>query len=155
MIERSNGTLESVLRKSCVNPGELDTPLRLSVHNANQRIIQHLGHSPTEILLGMKPNFLPQFHDEWTSELMNALQSGSYIESPSDHRRAVEDCIAHIVELRVRITKSSEEQKYKEKENCDRGMRNWTSKTHDLFMLHSGKLQPRWRGPFVAEKICR
>lgn len=80
MIERSNGILESVLRKSCNNPGEWDTPLPSSVHNANQRIIHHLGHSPTEILLGIKPNPLPQFQAEETSGLINTLQSGNYIE---------------------------------------------------------------------------
>lgn len=94
MIERSNGILESVLRKSCNNPGEWDIPLPTSAHNANQRIIHHLGHSPTEIFLGIQPNPLPQFQVEGTS---------------------------------------------------------------DLVILHrkeSGKLEPRWKGPFTIEKFA-
>ena len=101
MIERSNGILESVLRKSCNNPGEWDIPLPTSAHSANQRIIHHLGHSPTEIFLGIQPNPLPQFQAEGTSELVHTLQSGNYIESLPNHRKAVENYIAHTVELRT------------------------------------------------------
>ena len=157
MIERSNGILESVLRKLCNSPGEWDTPLPLSTHNANQRIIQHLGYSPTEILLGIKSNPLPHFQAEGKLELVNTLQSGNYIENPLNHRRAVENCIAHVVELRARKAKLSKEQKGKEKEKYDRGVKNWTFKPQDLVMPHqkeSGKLEPRWKGLFIVEKFA-
>ena len=126
-----------------------DVPLPTSAYSANQRIIHHLGHSPTEILLGIQPNPLPQFYVERTSKLVH---TGNYIESLPNHRKAVENCIAHTVELRAKVAKLSEAQKEKEKEKYNHGVKNWTFKPQDLVILHQkkpGKLQPRWRGPFM------
>lgn len=128
-----------------------------SAHNANQRVIHHLGHSLTEIFLGIQPNPLPQFQVEGTSELVHTLQSGNHIESLPNLGKKVENCIVHTVELRAKIAKLSEAQKDKEKEKYDREVKNWTFQPQDLVILHqkeSGKLETRWKGPFMIEKFA-
>lgn len=67
-----------------------DIPLLKSANSANQRIIHHLGYSPTDVILGIQPNPLPQFQVEGTSELVHTLQSKNYIESLPNHRKTVE-----------------------------------------------------------------
>ena len=134
-----------------------DIPLPTSAYSANQRIIHHLGHSPTEILLGIQPNPLPQFHVEGTAKLVHTLQLGNYIESLPNHRKAVKNCIGHTVELRAKVAKLSEAQKEKEKQKYNHGVKNWTFKPQNLVILHQkkpGKLQPRWRGPFMIENFA-
>ena len=92
-----------------------------------------------EILLGIQPKPLPQFQVEGTSELVHTLQSRNCIESLPNHREAVENCIAHTVELRAKVAKLSEAKKEKEKEKYDRGVKSWTFKPQDLVMLHQKK----------------
>ena len=101
------------------------------------------------MLLGIQPNSLPQFQVEGTSELVHTLPSVKYTESPPNHRKAVENCIA--VELQAKALKEKETEKY------DRGVKDWSFKPQDLVMNHqkkSGKLEPRWSGPFMIEKFA-
>ena len=61
------------------------------------------------------------------------------------------------MEVLAKVAKLSEAREEKEKEKYDRGVKNWTFKPQGLVMLHQkkpGKLEPRWKEPFMIEKFA-
>ena len=58
LIERGNRILEDVIRKSIPNGETWDTVLQKSTKNVNDRVIAHMRHSPTSILMGI-PSSIP------------------------------------------------------------------------------------------------
>src|SRR5215469_630394 len=145
MVEMSNRILESVLRK-----GDQDWDLRLSesVSHTNNRIIHHLRYSPNEILFGYPP-------------LLSAISKAGRVEarffqSDSEHIAAMSYHLSHMAEVKDIVRKSSDVYRERFKARYDRGIHPYILAPGQkvfLFQKDVGKLEPRWRGPFIIESL--
>ena len=136
MVERSNRTLESVLRKSSL---DWDEALPDAQHTINARPIRYLANaSPRDIVFG--PSLLQ------TSE--DSLRPNS----PHD----VNVHTLGLSRFRDQIKVLMDRQKDAMKERYDRGVCNQNLPIGSLVFVHQkdvSKLEPRWRGPFVIVSI--
>jgi hypothetical protein len=150
MIEVSNKLLEDVLRKSSGNI-DWDQALDQATKSVNSRVISYLGMSSTDIIIGPIQEVTP------TTSTLLALPGRDI----SDWVAELCVPISHIMEVRSYLRFRSDSHDYvraisqRRQEDMasryDRGVRPVYHQLQDLVMLHqkiSGKLQPRWRGPF-------
>ena len=152
MVEVSNRLVEDVLRKHPQN-SHLDWDQRLpkSARAVNGRVIPHLGTSPTAILFGQIKEVsattstllaLPgRDVEEWVSEL----------EDKKQHVYMVSQYIRYRAEKHDSVVTLSRLQKEADAARYDRGITRTIHHIDDLVMVYqknTGKLQPRWRGPF-------
>ena len=151
MVEVGNRILESVIRKGS---DKWDDKLPSSIKQLNARVIGHLKYSPLEILHGLPPQPLQrqtysQITDADTDQLIDLFTRHPY------QSEAVEAHLLSLARLRDEISERSIQKKESEKERYDRGiLRSNELEPGDLAMLYQknvGKLQPRWRGPFLIE----
>lgn len=152
MVEVCNRLVEDVLRKHPQN-SHLDWDQRLpgAAKAVNGRIVPHLGMSPTGILFGQIKEVsststtllaLPGRNVEsWVSEL----------ENPGRHVEMVRQYTQYLAEMHDAVAQASRRQKEAEARKYDKGVRRAVHEiggTVMLFQKGTGKLQPRWRGPF-------
>ena len=147
MIEVMNRILEGVIRKLGKN---WDTSLANAGSSINSRIISYLGASPKAIVLGPLPE---------TSQVTATLRAlpgreipawVAQMEGPS-HAHEVQIYLRHRAEAHDAVQAASLRQKEAMAVSYDKGVNLAVHYPGDLVMLyqeHSGKLQPRWRGPF-------
>ena len=136
MIERSNYLLEMVMGRTLGVLPEWDTHLSKYTKAVNHRFIQHLDHTPAEILLGVSENQLPEYPRDGHQGLMTALAEGSYVEDPQEERDLVESFLAWRIVMRKEVKEASEARKDREKDRYDRGTRRLLFSVGDLVMLH-------------------
>ena len=147
LIELGNRLLETVLRKTDM---EWDSVLRVSTHQLNRRTITHLKHSPSQILMGLDPSSPSSLRVQATMTEYEACVSS--IQLPEDHYNLVQQHLTYLYEVRARIDGLSRDQKQKMKDRYDRKVKLQELSRGDYVMLYqkeTGKLEARWRGPFV------
>lgn len=148
VIEVMNRILEAVVRKS---GKEWDSSLANAGSAVNSRIIGHLGVSPKGIVLGPLPEtscitatlkaFPGRDLHTWVAQLQD----------PSSHRSEVQTYLRHRAEVHDAIKALDRRQKESVAARYNRGVNRVVHRLEDLVMLYqenSGKLKPRWRGPF-------
>ena len=151
MVEVGNKILEDVIRKG----GDWEDNLQTSTRSTNSRTIGHLAAAPCEILLGVPPS--PDLSELWKPSAANDSVRSFVIalSNPIEHSRLVQQYISYRSELHDQVAQRSIARKEQEAIKFNRGVRhNTVFANKDLVMLHqkaSGKLQPRWRGPFRVE----
>ena len=153
MVEVGNKILEDVLRKE----DDWEATFRKSIRSLNSRIIKHLTYAPCEILLGLPP--VPDLLDQWkpplTSDSIRANIAS--LTDPLKHSTAVNQYITHRSQVHDRVSQLSIARKEGEAARYNKGVRQRVFEPGDLVMLYqkdTGKLQPRWRGPFVVEAFA-
>ena len=147
MIELENRILEGVIRKGTT---EWDLGPSNSGKEVNVRVVDHLLHSPRGIVMGVPTNALraarlsvadPSTIGPWV-EFLNGKEA---------HRDSVQRFLEWKWCIRDEVSRLSKEKKAKEKLRYDRGATAVVRQLSSLVMLHqknTGKLEPRWRGPF-------
>lgn len=150
MVEAGNRLLEEVLRKGT---GDWEEGFPQFVRSLNSRIIKHLNMAPCEILMGVPPapslsSIDPQLLSasslsvcEWVEQMDNDAQHAAVVQQYKIYRAETHD----------RISQLSAKKKEEEAIRYNRGVRVALFTTGTLVMLYqkdTGKLQPRWRGPF-------
>ena len=149
MVEVGNRILEDVVRKG----GDWEDCLPQATRSINSRVIGHLAMAPCEILMG-----LPLSPD--LSDLPKPLATSSAVQAQvaaltnvTEHSRLVLQYISYRSELHDQVSQLSIARKEQEASRHDRGLKHQdVFATGDLVMLYqknTGKLQPRWRGPFA------
>lgn len=151
MVEVGNKILEDVLRKGIT---DWEIELDSSIRNVNSRVVQHLGASPSTILLGVTPS--PSTIDP-TLRTIPTHTIQVWVQDMLDentHHLAVSEYIIYKAQLHDTIRQKSAEQKDKMEAEYNKGIiRRDTFVRGDLVMIYqkdTGKLQPRWRGPFLV-----
>lgn len=153
MVEVGNKILEDVIRKG----GDWEDNLQSSTRSTNSRTIGHLGMAPCEILLGVPPS--PDLSELWQPSAPNDSVR-SYVATlsdPTEHGRLVQQYLSYRSELHDRVAQMSIARKEQEAMKYNKGVRPAVFSAGDLVMLHqktSGKLQPRWRGPFRIDSFA-
>jgi hypothetical protein len=154
MVEMSNRLLEEVLRKAGPNP-DSDTTWDLRLAKAtkavNERVIPYLGISPSAInfgrvqetssvnstILRLPGRNIRAWHDELVTPAIHCNHVRTYL----NHRAEIHDTVQTI----------TTRQRENEAARYNRGISRATHHPNDLVMLYqkkTGKLEPRWRGPF-------
>lgn len=151
MVEVHNKLLEQVLRKD--NDREWDVRLPRGASCTNQRIIGYLGLSPCDMLFGQSRQVTPitstllalpnRDIEEWAKALSDPLQHAMEVHTYLRHRAETQDVVY--------------ETKRKQKEantlRYNKGVKQTVHALGSFVMLYqkkTGKLEPRWRGPFVV-----
>ena len=150
MVEVSNKLLEEVLRKDSTGR-DWDEVLPKSAKSLNTRVISYLSMSPTGIIFGPVQNVSPVSSTllalpgrdirTWHDELMD----------PLSHTNQVHTYLKHRSELHDLVTETTRRRKEQEAFRYNKGVTETLHHLGDLVMLyqkHTGKLEPRWRGPF-------
>ena len=138
VVERFNGTLEGRLRTSAENTNEWDEVIDKSLHAYRTTVHSVTKKSPFEIVHGAKPRI------EIDAQLgLDAPQSSD------DHAT-----------VRAAVKEAIETEAAKSKERYDRSKKTrWRDldgqKVYwkDLAPKKDGKLSPRYKGPFMAERM--
>ena len=146
LIESMNKILEGVVRKL---GKEWDVGLADAGSAINSRTISYLDASPKGIVLGPLPE---------TSSITATLRAlpGRDIREwvtklEAFHKQEVQAYLRHRAEVHDAVNAASQHQKEAMAVRYNKGIKQTTHHPGDLVMLyqeHSGKLQPRWRGPF-------
>lgn len=148
MIEVMNRVLEDVVRKL---GKQWDSNLASAGGAVNSRVISHLGISPKSIVLGPLPE---------ASAIASTLLAlpgrdlhawAALLETSDSHQHEVHQYLQHRAETHDTINAISQRQKESMANRYDRGVKRAIHHLGDMVMLYqerSGKLQPRWRGPF-------
>ena len=152
LIEVMNKILEGVIRKL---DKEWDVGLADAACAINSRIISYLDASPKGIVLGPLPE---------TSSITATLRAlpGRDIREwvaklEASHRQEVLTYLRHRAEVHDAVNAASQLQKEDMAARYNKGIKQTTHHIKDLVMLHqerSGKLQPRWRGPFQISEYA-
>ena len=148
MVERGNRVLEDVLRKSSQ---EWDVSLPSSTGSVNERIIQHLGYSPIEILIGRPPPSVSSLNASW-SDSRNTLKLFQSLDQGPHHSHAVADHLKNLSAIRAEASELDKIHKERLAQRYNRGVRIKTFILGEFVMLAqkhpSHKLGARNRGPF-------
>ena len=154
MIEIGNRLLEDVLRKSRSKNCDWETILTRSTYSLNARIISHLGTSPSVILLGVTPD-APLIDSTFPNlDVRSATAWATQLRDPIQHRKIVLEFIQFRSQLHDVVRARSDQRKDAETVRFDRKIIPHTFSSGDLVVLYqekTGKLEPRWRGPFAVE----
>jgi hypothetical protein len=153
LIERGNRILEDVIRKR-ENPWDEGLPEITRL--VNHRVISHLKYSPVEILMGVKPQVIPAL----TSLIpeREAWETWSNAQTLSNHVAAVSSYLKTHSELKADVLDRVLAQKEKMIQRYNRKVRHQPLIPGQLVFLrqkNTGKLKPRWRGPFRVRAIGR
>ena len=149
MVEASNRVLEEVLRKH--NGKDWDVHLGKSANAANSRMIRYLGFAPSDIL------FAPMTKPTASiSKLLSLpgrdIEQWAYVLDKSDtHAGEVRKYVQYISEVHDKVNEASKIQKMEMAARYNRGVKQTRHNYGDLVMLwqkDTGKLKPRWKGPF-------
>lgn len=152
MVEICNKLLEAVLRKDSSHTDlEWDRRLPKTAGSVNTRVIEHLGLSSTGILFGPLPEASAS-----TSTLRGLPGRSipvwvSQLEDHASHSQLVKQYLTHRADLHDLVKQRSDQQKQAMATRYNRGIIRATHHVDDLVMLFqksTGKLEPRWRGPF-------
>ena len=154
MIEIGNRLLEDILRKT-TGDQDWEQVLPKATYDLNARTIHHLGASPASILFGIFPDVpitdtslrqpigVNLIH-EWVNLILN----------PYSHKKLFQDFHEHRSQLHDRVRVRSDQRKDEEAAKFDKGIQPREFAEGDLVFLYqknTGKLEPRWRGPFRVE----
>ena len=147
LIEVGNRILEAVLRK---RPTEWDVGLFSAVKEVNVRVIEHLNHSPREIVMGVPENPIRDQgrHLADSATIQAWVRS---LDSEAGHRDSVQRYMEWRGHIRDEVSRRSIQKKAQEKARYDRGIIPASHGIFSLVMLHqkdTKKMEPRWRGPF-------
>ena len=150
MVEVSNKLLEGVLRKDPAGR-DWDVILPDTAKSVNSRTISYLNMSPVSIILGPLQETSPiaatllafpgRSIPSWRDELID----------PSRHSTLVQTYLRHRAELHDYVSQKTKQHKLDEATRYNRGITKADHQIGHLVMLYqknTGKLQPRWRGPF-------
>lgn len=155
MVEIGNRLLEDILRKTQSGISkDWEAILGRSTYNLNARVIHHLGASPASILLGVGPD-TPTIDPILRSVPTQSVSAWiDQVLDPDQHQAMVRKFISYRAQLHDTIQSRSNQRKDLERARFNRGIIQHEFASGDLVMLFqktSGKLQPRWRGPFYVE----
>ena len=152
MVEVTNKLLESVLRKDASRTGkEWDLRLPKDGSSLNDRVIQHLGVSPRSIMFGPLPEVSACISTLRALPGRDISEWARQMDDQASHGEAVRSYLTHRAELHDSIKQKSDQQKEVMEARYNKGINKTTHHLGDLVMLHqksTGKLEPRWRGPF-------
>ena len=149
MVEIGNQLLEDVLRKK---EEDWELILNACTRILNSRIIGHLGLPAATILLGV--NAVPNTIDS-TIRSVPSLSVHAWVQElldPSSHETLVRQYILHRSQLHDVIWQRSDRKKDEEARRFNRGISEQRFMDGELVMIwqkSTGKLEPRWRGPFM------
>ena len=146
LIERGNRILEDVLRKS---EDDWDLALPEVTKYVNHRIIHYLGVTPAELLINARA--LPQPSVQTDIASAAALSAISTLQTFDGHLAAIRHHLDTSSTRREITIEKLRSHRTKMAERYNRGVRKATLHEGDLVFLHqknTGKLEPRWRGPF-------
>ena len=157
LIERGNRILEDVIRKSTSSGAKWDAVLARATHEINSRVIGHLHHSPLSVLVGCPPTppLTTLLGDSSLAEV-TIPQWLESIEEPRAHCQAVQSHLLDLAARREDVSRFNEEEKDRVAERYNRGVVLEEFSVGDLVLLHqknTGKLEARWRGPFVVDRL--
>lgn len=153
MIKVSNKILEEILRKQLAHIDSKNWNIRLLKigSKVNTRIIDHLDIAFTGIL------FEPLQEPFATMSTLLALPERNIrdwiaeLEDSFKHSQTVRQYLVYRAELHNTVRARSDLQKQKMTNRYNREVNEATHYVGDLVMLfqkNTGKLEPRWRGPF-------
>ena len=149
MIERANRILRSTMNKMKIPGEDFIDLLRRAAPACNERHIEHLGYSPSEILHGIDPT-----PTAVRSIQVLAIPEKVVLPSAEDMMPLVWDHMARREEQRKDVVQRTRKAKQRMKERYDRGVipREFTPGQfvflRDTNLIYD-KNVPRWRGPFV------
>ena len=132
MIEVGNRILEGVIRK---NTTEWDLGLSNSVKEVNVRVVDHLLHSPREIVMGVPTNALRAAR----LSVVDSSTIGTWVEflkGKEAHRDSVQRFLEWKGCIRDEVSRLSKEKKATEKLRYDRGVTAFVHQLSSLVMLY-------------------
>lgn len=155
MIEVSNRILESVLRKNH-QLDEWDTRLAQATLQLNARLVKHIKYTPHQVMFGLaKPSLQPLEQSVTTVEVRRWIDD---LSSEEYHSQQVDVFMQYRAQVREQTGGYILAEKQQLKERYDRSVKEYIFKLGAwvfLFQKDTGKLSPRWRGPFLIAGFGR